>query len=142
AYANSPDKITFRKAELFGEDGIVPRLRSVLHDDFRTNVEARRIAYRVIRRDPLGCLRMAFQTYLKFYSRQDMGESMREEAGMRELQPGELKVLSHYHLDAEGLPFMKTLTREYYLASWPLYLLLIHSPLLLLAAVVVALPDT
>jgi hypothetical protein len=142
AYANSTDELTSRKAELFSADGLVARLREVLQDDFQTNVEARRIAFRVIRRDPLGCIHMAFQTYLKFYSRKYMTESMRQEAGMRELEPAHLKILLHYHLDAQGLPFMKTVTRQYYLASWPLYILLVHSPLALLVCIVVAPPNT
>ena len=103
-------------------------------------MEAKRIAYRVIRRDPFGCIRLAVQTYLLFYSREYMSESMRQEAGMRELEPGQLKILSNYHLDARGLPFMKSLTRQYYLASWPFFLLLLHTPVALLLAAALVRP--
>ena len=132
AYASGPNQIISRKAELYLAEGLVARLKEALKDDYQVNVEAKRIAYRVIRRDPFGCIRLAVQTYLLFYSREYMSESMRQEAGMRELEPGQLKILSNYHLDARGLPFMKSLTRQYYLASWPFFLLLLHTPVALL----------
>lgn len=140
AYASGPNQIISRKAELYLAEGLVARLKEALKDDYQVNVEAKRIAYRVIRRDPFGCIRLAVQTYLLFYSREYMSESMRQEAGMRELEPGQLKILSNYHLDARGLPFMKSLTRQYYLASWPFFLLLLHTPVALLLAAALVRP--
>ena len=140
AYASEPNQIISRKAELYLAEGLVARLKGALKDDYQANVEAKRIAYRVIRRDPVGCIRLAVQTYLLFYSREYMSESMRQEAGMRELEPGHLKILSNYHLDARGLPLMKSLTRQYYLASWPFFLLLLHTPVALLLAAAVVRP--
>jgi len=140
AYASEPNQIISRKAELYLAEGLVARLKGALKDDYQANVEAKRIAYRVIRRDPVGCIRLAVQTYLLFYSREYMSESMRQEAGMRELEPGHLKILSNYHLDARGLPLMKSLTRQYYLASWPFFLLLLHTPAALLLAAAVVRP--
>ena len=142
AYASTPEQISSRNAEMFLSDGLVGRMKEALKDDYRTNAEAKRIAYRVIRRDPLGFTRLAIQTYLKFYSREYMAEILRREEGMQELGPDELKILSHYHLDAQGLPFMKTLTRQYHFAAWPLYILLVHTPLALLACITVARQDT
>jgi len=70
-----------------------------------------------------------------------MTEILRREEGMGELGPDELKILSHYHLDGAGLPFMKTLTRQYHLAAWPLYILLLHTPLVLVACIMIAPQD-
>lgn len=133
-YATKPEEFNSRNSEMFDENGLVARLRHVLKEPYRTNIEAKRIAYRVIRRDPIGFARLAIQTHLKFYSRDYMSEILRGEAGMRELGPDEFEILSHYHLDARGLPFMKTITREYYIGVWPFYILLANTPLVLAAA--------
>jgi hypothetical protein len=138
AYVNVSDQIGARNAETFAEDGLVQRIRDALKDDYQANLEAKRIAYRTIRRDPLGFIRLAMQTYLKFYSRDYLAEILRQEEGARDLRPGELQVLSHYHLDGNGLSYMKTLTRQYHFAAWPLYILLVHTPLALLASILAA----
>src|SRR5262249_51415129 len=140
-YASEPNQIISRKAELYLADGLVASLKAALKDDCQRTVEAKRIAYRVIRRDPIGCIRLAVQTYLLFYSKKYMAGSMRQEAGVTELEPDHLKLLSLYHLDANGLPFMKTLTRQYYLASWPFFLLLVHTPVVLLLAAAAVRPS-
>jgi len=138
AYAANPEQYNSRNAEMFSEDGIVARLRSVFKDDYPTNLEAKRIAYRVIFRDPIGFARLAIQTHLKFYSKDYMSGILQEEAGVRDLGPDELKILSHYHLDANGLPYMKNLTREYFFGVWPYYILLANTPLVLVASFVLA----
>ena len=133
-YAAASEQFNARNAEMFNDDGLIGRLKQSLHDDYRANAEARRIAYRVIRRDPAAFLRLAIGTYDKFYSRPYMMEILHHESGMRELSPDDLKILSQYHLDATDLPFMKTITRQYYLASWPLFVLLVITPLVLVAS--------
>ncbi len=142
AYATGENRILARNAELYWEEGLVGRMKAVLKDDYQANLEAKRIAYRTILRDPAGVVRLAMQTYLLFYSREHMSAGMRGEAGMRELEAGQLNLLSLYHLDARGLPFMKTITRQYYLASLPWFLVLLHSPLALLACAFAARPGT
>jgi len=141
-YGSALEQFGSRNSEMFLPDGLVGRIREALKDDYRANSESKRIAYRVIRRHPLGFIRLAISTYLKFYSREYMTGILREEEGIRDLGPDELKILSHYHLDADGLPFMKTLTRQYHAAAWPLYILLVHTPLALLACIAVARQDT
>lgn len=140
AYAKGENRVISRNAELYLDDGLVTRIKAALKDDYQANVEAKRIAYRAIRRDPAGLIRLATQTTLLVYSWKYMNDSMREEAGMRGLEQGQLDVLSHYHLDARGLPFMKTLTRQYYLGSWPWFLLVLHTPVALLVCVAVEQP--
>lgn len=139
-YAKGEDRAIYRAAELYLDDGLVTRIKVALKDDYRANAEAKRIAYRAIRRDPAGLIRLAMQTSLLIYSWNYMKDSMRLEAGMRELEPEHLRVLSHYHLDARELPFMKTFTRQYYLGSWPWFLLVLHTPLALLACAAVERP--
>jgi hypothetical protein len=141
-YGNALQQYNSRNAEMFADDGLVERIKGVLKDDYRANIEAKRIAFRVIFRDPLGFTRLAFQTYLKFYCRDYMSEILRDEEGMMEMGPDELKLVSHYHLDAQGLPLMKTLTRQYHFAAWPLYILLVHTPLVLLLCIIVAPEET
>jgi hypothetical protein len=131
-YGSDVAQFNSRNAEMFAPDGLVAQMERVLGADYRANVEAKRIAYHAIRRDPIGLVRLAFQTYLKFYSREYMSEILRFEAGMSELEPEQLKTLALYHLDAKGLPSMKTLTRGYYLRAWPFYILLGLTPLILL----------
>jgi hypothetical protein len=134
AYATDTRTLNTRNSEMFDDAGLVPRLRKALKDEYQANVEAKRIAWRVIRRDPVGFIRLAIQTHLKFYSKPYMEEILKEEAGVRGLNPDELKLLTHYHLAAEDLPFKRNITREYYFAIWPYCVLLINAPLVLLAS--------
>lgn len=137
-YGAAPDAYNSRNAEMFLDDGLVSRIKKTFGDEHAANVEARRIAYRVIARDPLGFAGLALQTYTKFWSRDYMRRVLDDESGMRELGPDELRMLAAYHLDAATLPFMKTLTRQYYLSAWPYYLLLLHTPLVMAAAWILA----
>jgi hypothetical protein len=133
-YGTKPEEFNSRNSEMFGDDGLIARLRNVLKDEYRTNAEAKSIAYRAIRRDPAGFIRLAMQTHHKYYSKAYMVNVLSAESGMRELGPDELKILSHYHLDGNGLPFMKNLTRQYFVGVWPYYILLANTPLVMAAA--------
>jgi hypothetical protein len=135
-YANGENRAINRANELYMDGGLVMRIRAALKDDYQANAEAKRIAYRAIRRDPAGLVRLAIQTSLLMYSWNHMKDSMRREAGMLELEQRHLDILSLYHLDARALPFMKTLTREYYLGAWPWLLLVLHTPVALLVCAV------
>ena len=134
AYASKPEQMNSRNSEMFDEGGLVARLRKAFKgDNYHANAEAKRVALRVIRRDPVGFLRLALMTHLRFYSKPYMEEILKEEAGVRGLSPDDLKLLRHYHLDAEDLPFKRNITREYYFAIWPYCMLLINTPLILIA---------
>jgi len=132
-YAKDTAMMNTRNSEMFDDAGLVNRLRKALKDDYQANAEAKRIALRVIRRNPVGFIRLAIQTHLKFYSKRYMEEILKEEAGVRGLSSDDLKLLTHYHLAAEDLPFKRNITREYYFAMWPYCLVLINAPLILLA---------
>lgn len=137
-YAEDPGPLNSRNAEMFAEGGLVERLRNAINDDYQANLEAKRIAYRAILRDPIGFARLAICTYLKFYSKGYMAEILYAEAGARELAPNELKILAHFHLDANGLPLRKTLIREYFQGVWPYYILLANTPLVLAGCLILA----
>ena len=135
AYASKPEQMNSRNSEMFDEGGLVARLRKAFKgDNYHANAEAKRVALRVIRRDPVGFLRLALMTHLRFYSKPYMEEILKEEAGVRGLSPDDLKLLRHYHLDAEDLPFKRNITREYYFAIWPYCMLLINTPVILIAS--------
>jgi hypothetical protein len=138
AFAAEPEKMHSRNSEMFDEAGLVSRLKKALKSDYLANVEAKRIAWRVILRNPMGFIRLAIQTHLKFYSKPYMEAVLKEEAGVRGLSPDELKMLTFYHLDAEDLPFKRNITREYYFGIWPYCIVLIHTPLILLAALLLS----
>jgi hypothetical protein len=142
AYAAEPNKMHARNSEMFDVDGIVPRLQRALKNDYQANAEAKRIAWRVIFRDPVGFMRLAIQTHLKLYSKPYIDEILKEEAGVRGLSTEELKTLTHYHLAAEDLPFKRNITREYYFAIWPYCVVLINTPLALLAGLLLSGKDT
>jgi hypothetical protein len=135
AYVSSSDRIGSRNAETFLEQGLVVRLQAALKDFYSANAEAKRVALRAIRRDPMGFLSLAFETYRLFFSETTMVAIVSAESGVREFAPEEERILNHYHLDARGLPFMKTVTRQYYMASWRYYWLLTPAPFALLACV-------
>ena len=139
-YATPDDPLNSRNSEMFADDGLVARVRQTLNDDYRSNVESRRISYRVIFRNPIGFSRLALGTYLKFYSHDYMKEILHGEAGVRELGPDEVKILSYYHLYADDLPFLKTLTRGYHLVAWPFYIVLVNTPLVMALALLLTRP--
>jgi hypothetical protein len=133
-YASWPEAMNSRNAEMFSPDGIVERLKAVIKNDYESNLEARRIAYHVLGRDPFGFVRLSIPSYFKFFSRSYMKDILMGESGMRPLGPDELQILAHYHLDAEGLPFMKTITRQYFIASWPFFIVVVNTPLVMVLA--------
>jgi hypothetical protein len=137
-HAQDPRNMNTRNAEMFVEGGIVQRIQKALKDDYRANVEARLIARRVIFRDPLGFLQLGMQTYLKFYDKEYMALVLRDEAGISVIDPGVMKMLATYHLDAYDLGSKLTITKKYYLASWPFYVLLANTPVALLLCVLAA----
>src|SRR5262245_16147991 len=65
AYATDTETLNTRNSEMFDDAGLVPRLRKALKDEYQANAEAKRIAWRVIQRDPVGFIRLAIQTHLK-----------------------------------------------------------------------------
>jgi hypothetical protein len=69
-----------------------------------------------------------------------MTDILHAEAGVRELGPDEVKILSYYHLYADDLPFLKTLTRGYHLVAWPFYIVLVNTPLLMAVALLLMRP--
>jgi len=136
-YGSRPWEWNARNAEMFSPDGLVPKIQRALKDDYKANAEARRIARKVILRDPVGFLGLAADSYLKFFSKGYMLDTMRFEAGMSGLLDDELKLLNRFHLDATELAVHNTITRKYYLAAWPYFILLVHAPLVLLGAMFV-----
>jgi hypothetical protein len=127
-----------RNAEMFSPGGLVPKIKKAFNDDYRANAESRRIARKVILRDPVGFFGLAFDSYQKFFSKPYMLQTMKFEAGMAGSGPDELRLFAVFHLDATELAEHDTVTRKYYLASWPYYILLIHTPLVLLGSLFVA----
>ena len=78
AYASEPAQMNSRNSEMFDEGGLVARLRKAFKgDNYHANAEAKRVALRVIRRDPVGFLRLAFMTHLRFYSKPYMEEILK-----------------------------------------------------------------
>jgi hypothetical protein len=136
-YGNHLEEWNSRNAEMFAGDGLVPRIQKAVKDDYRANLECKRIARRVIFRDPIGFLGLAADSYRKFFSRDYMKMVMEFEAAMQPLSTDELNLLARFHLSATELATHKTVTRKYYLAALPYYILLIHTPLILIASTIV-----
>jgi len=134
-FASTPDQRNGRNQEMFSPVGLIGRIKTAMNSEYLANLECKRIAYRVIRRDPIGFLRLAFHTYLRFFSKEYMADVLSTEEGIKALAPDEAKLLSLYYLKAEGLPFTKTLTRQYHFGVWPYYIVLLHTPLILLACI-------
>ena len=137
-YAKDPNAMNARNAEMFAEGGLVPRIKDALKDEYRANVESRQIARRVILHSPIEFLGLAFQTYAKFFSKPYMTIVLRDESGISPIDPGVLVMLTQYHLDMQDLSTFKTVTRKFYLNSWPLYILLVNTPLVMLLCVITA----
>jgi hypothetical protein len=137
-HGNQLEKWNARNAELFDYDGLVPRIQKVINDNYRANAECRKIARRVLLRDPVGVMRLGWVTYRLFFTRDYMKQTMLFEAGTFALTADEIKFLGRFHLEATELATHNTVTRKYYMAMWPYFIFLIHTPLVILGAIIVA----
>ena len=71
-FASTPDQRNGRNQEMFSPVGLIGRIKTAMNSEYLANLECKRIAYRVIRRDPIGFLRLAFHTYVRFFSKEYM----------------------------------------------------------------------
>jgi hypothetical protein len=141
-FARDTSKWNVRNAEMFNDEGLVPRIQRAFHEDYQANAECKRIARNAILRDPLGFAGLAMESYFKFFDRKYMANILQYESATSPLSADELNLLGRYHLNATELASHDTVTRKYHLASWPYYILLLHTPLVLLAAVIVVKPGS
>lgn len=111
------------------------QLEHEVGDPIAANDVARRTAFRLAGRDPLGVARLAFVAWLDFLDYSYVARVMRWDR--RESDYGERvnQILAEtLHLDGTPLPHLSTATNRLYYASQPWLLVLAASPLLAVLA--------
>jgi hypothetical protein len=95
-------------------------------------------AMNVLRRNPLGIIRLAFTSYLDYWNIALLKENLQLDRSTREYPVEFTEILkSHYHLYAEGLGLQKTLTNQYFFNAIPWFMVIFSLPLVIAVVIVV-----
>ncbi len=130
--------IYVRNGQRFGPLGFVGRLLKIEPNVVLANKYSREIALNALKRDPLGVVKLATNTY-SFWGRKDMiGVMLRDDEGFSPVKdPKELEAVAR-RMDLPVSVFQKvTLTKRYHAFSAFWYYCLLHAPLLPLLAILV-----
>lgn len=129
---------SLRNAQMWEPGGLVSRLEKVEGGPYRADAAENAIFRRLVRRDPVGLVLFGANSYLGYWDFRAMPEVLRTD---RESGPFDEQFTAlmerEFHLDVRGYP-RPSLTKT--LHGWiePWLVLLLASPLLLLAAMVCA----
>jgi len=128
-----------RNLERWLPGGLVDRLvRAFDGDEPSANVAARHLALHALRRDPLGVVRLAAQTYLGFAGiGGDVSWQLREDQGENRSFSPPIRALVRQRLGLDAGPEYQrrqTTIKRYHLAGYPWYVCLMLSPFVLAGA--------
>jgi len=128
-----------RDLERWLPGGLVDRLvRAFDGDEPSANVAASHLALRALRRDPLGVVRLAKQTYLGFAGiGWDVTAQLREDQGENRSFSPPIRALVRQRLGLDAGPEYQrrqTTIKRYHLAGYPWYVCLMLSPFVLAGA--------
>ena len=129
-----------RSYEMWNDNGLRVRLTQALDSELEANRVADLISTRAALRDPAGVLGCALSNYAGFFSIGWMDRQMKAETGVRPLSAEYVRRLREYHADGTSINIRPTLMRELYPKTLPWVILLLQTPLVLLAVTAVADP--
>ncbi len=122
-----------RRAQRWMDRGMVTALNNYYGDADRANLVAKRIAYHILQRDPLGVAELAIRTYLSAWPRRTIRRCLSEDTGDRPL-PGPViaRLATHFHLAATGMEKEHTMTKSWFRKGVQWYRVLLLTPFFLL----------
>ena len=126
-------ELTARNDQRFAEGHLVPRWQEEEPDVERANQIAKETALRVLRRDPLGVLRLAVQTFAQYWSVKDLRHYATIDLGHNDLTVEQRAMLAdefHFTTDGRIIGAPPTLLQRFFLLSWPYCYFVLLSPIM------------
>jgi hypothetical protein len=128
-----------RSNHLFHDDGLISMIRQVLPTLTDANRAAKATAFHALQRNPLGVVRLAWETALDYFRTDTIHATIQNDLAMDESQRAAYQEHQQWAGQYYPLPFQgaqpMTLTKHYYAAALPWYWLLLLTPLLCVVGV-------
>lgn len=125
-------ELTERNNQRFKSGYLVDRWQEEEPDVSRANQIAKETALRTLRRDPLGVLRLATQTFAQYWDFQGIQHYATIDLGHNDLTSEQCEMLAeefHFATDGRVIGAPPTLLQRFFLVSWPYCYPLLLSPL-------------
>jgi hypothetical protein len=127
--------LSHRTGQLFSPDGVIGNLVRTQPNRIAADALAMRIALNIGRRDPVGVLRLGWETYLDLWNPQTIVENERQ----RELDAHLIEHMQkRYGEDVSGHHLLTTPSKAWHAMAVPWYQVVLLSPLLWIAAMLAA----
>ena len=127
-----------RPGQRFSHGGLIETLIAQTGNEDLADEEASKIVKSIMRRDPLGILRLGWNTYTDFWDQEVLSEVLRIEAGIHELDQ---HLIEYFHdVYQENLARhnqLNSLTKEWHRVATPWYHLVLLDLLFAVAAVLI-----
>ncbi len=136
-----PNNLETRRAQRWMKDGFVAILNRTYPDSLQANAIAKKIAFHILQRDPVGVTTLAIETYFRGWRSNVIAACVREDTGNREIPPDfNADLAKHFHLSAADLPSRPTVTKVYFGLAGYWYRTLLLTPFLVALTVLFAEP--
>jgi hypothetical protein len=127
-----PRTFESRRAQRWMDKGIVLTLTHASRDPGQANAVAKKIAFHILRRDPVGVANLGLRTYLRGYGKEVIKGCIKEDTGDRPIPPELIEIAAkNFHLAAADLPTRRTWTKSYFGRGTQWYRVLLLTPVLL-----------
>jgi len=112
-----------------------------IHHMYDSRVKANKIAHdtamNILRRDPLGVMRLAWESYMDYWDIGMLKNTLMGDRSTRSFPEGLMEILkSNYHMNGEGLASKKTFTNQYFLNAIPWYLIIFSLPVIIALSII------
>ena len=114
--------------------GLVGYMVQLYGSRAEANEAAYATAMNILHRDPLGIVGLALRSYADYWNVALLKKNLLIDRSGKEYPAPLIEILkSHYHINAEGLGFRKTLTNQYFFNAIPWFMVLFSLPLVIAA---------
>jgi hypothetical protein len=122
-----------RENHLFAYDGLIGKMREALPTPAEANRVAQTTAINALQRNPMGVIRLAWETTLDYFDLEIIQARIRSDLAMDASQISLYSLYKYWYSHYYDFPFKAaqpmTLAKKYYLVSIPWYWLLLLTPL-------------
>ncbi|MEO5717226.1 MAG: cellulase family glycosylhydrolase [Chthoniobacterales bacterium] len=126
-----PNNLETRRAQRWMKNGLVAILNQTYPDSLKANAIAKKIAFHILQRDPVGVAMLAEETYFRGWRSNVIAACIREDTGIREIPaPFAADLSQYFHLSVNDLPSRPTVTKVYFSHGSYWYRVLLLTPCL------------
>jgi hypothetical protein len=129
----APRTLESRRGQRWLPKGIDAAFDREYGDPVKANALAKKTAFQIVRRDPIGVALLALRTYLRGWQRAVIRSCIIEDTGARRPVPPDLtrSIARSFHIAIDENGNQKTLTKAYFRQGAQWYRMLLLTPLLL-----------